>query len=149
MDEDLKPLNLDEGIDAAAEDVVDDAPRIGWGEILLVTPLLLFVDFMELMGAFLEAIPVAGQFVLLPVSLMFSAVSLMVTFFVQFYFFIKKIKNFTFLITSLADSVPVLSALPLRTAGWLVTVFLTNNKKFSKAVTATPVGKAAEIAGQL
>ncbi len=145
MNDELQPLNLDEGIDAAAKDIVGDAPKISWGEIFLITPLLLFIDFIEIMAGFMEVIPVAGQIILLPASLLFSGISLLVTLFVQFYLFVKKIKNLTFLATSLTDSIPLISALPLRTAGWLVTVFITNNKKLSKVVGQTPVGKVAKV----
>ncbi len=151
MDEDLKPLKeFDvEGLDEAAKNIVGDAPRIGWGEILLITPLLLFVDFTELMVGFIEAVPVAGQVVLVPLSIVFSAVSVVITISIQFYLFIKKIKNLTFFLTSLADSVPLVSALPLRTAGWLVTVIVTNSKKLSRVINQTPAGKVAGVLNKL
>ncbi len=149
MEEDNELEQLNEGIDKAGEDIASDAPRISWGEILLITPLLMFVDFVELMGTVMEAIPVAGQVVLLPVSLILSGVSLLVTFFVQFYLFIKKVKNFAFLIGSIIDSVPVISALPIRTVSWLITVFMTNNKKVSKLMNNSALGKAASIATKI
>ncbi len=151
MDEDLKPLKeFDaEGIDNAAKGVASDAPKIGWGEIFLITPLLLFVDFVELMVGLLEFVPVAGQMVLLPVSLLCSAIGLLVTGGVQAYFFFKHIKNYTFLLVGLADSIPLISDLPLRTAGWLVTVFVTNNKKISKITSQIPAGKAVKALSEL
>ena len=150
MDEDKNELEeLNSDIDKAGDEIAGDAPKIGWGEILIITPLLMFVDFTEMLGTMAEAVPVVGQVVLLPISLLFSAISLMVTFFVQFYLFIKKIKNLTFLVGSIFDSIPIISGLPLRTAAWLVTVFITNNKKASKLMNATPAGKAINIASKL
>jgi hypothetical protein len=151
MDENLKPLQEfnAEGIDGAARDIAGDAPKIGWGEIFLITPLLLFVDFVELMVGLLEFVPVAGQVILLPVSLLCSAVGLFITGGVQVYLFFKHIKNYTFLLVGVADSIPLVSDLPLRTAGWLVTVFMTNSKKISKITSQIPAGKAAKALSKL
>ncbi len=151
MDEDLKPLKeFDvEGLDEAAKNIAGDAPKIGWGEIFLITPLLLFVDFVELMAGLLEFVPVAGQVVLLPISLICSAVGLLVTGGIQVYLFFKHIKNYTFLLVGIADSFPFVSDLPLRTAGWLVTVFITNNKKISKITSQITAGKAVKALSEL
>lgn len=99
--------------------------KIGWGEILLITPMVLFVDFTELWGTML----MTSTGVLIPLLPLLSALGIATAFFVQTYFFFKHVKNYTFLVVSLFDSLPLVSAVPLRTLGWLFTVFMTNNKK--------------------
>ncbi len=151
MDEDLKPLKEFDakGLDETAKNIAGDAPKIGWGEIFLITPLLLFVDFVELMAGLLEFVPIAGQAILLPLALICSVVGLLITGGVQVYLFFKHIKNYTFLLVGIADSAPFLSDLPLRTAGWLVTVFMTNNKKVSQITSRIPGGKIAKALSEL
>ncbi len=114
-------------------------PKIGWGERMLIYPLLLLVDFVELIGGFIQAVPGVG----IPIYLLFAGVSLVVTFFVQFFLFLKHIKNYAFLITGLVGSLPLVGIFSLKSVGFAITDVMNSNKKIAGIADKTGIGKAA------
>lgn len=99
--------------------------KIDFPEMFLITPLLIFLDIMDLIKTFLE-----GMIFLYPVSLILGALSFIATALVQFYLFIKGVKNLYFLIGGTLDSLlPLVSFLPLKTVGWLITVYIFNKQQ--------------------
>ncbi len=148
MPEDLKPLDFDkEGIDSAAKKIVGDEPviEIGWGERLIIYPLLLFVDFVAIMGDLIQAVPYVG----IPTYFLLAAMSLVVTLLIQFYLFLKHIKNYAFLITGLAGSVPLVGAFFLKTVGFAITDIMNSNKTISGIMKKTGASKVAGALSKL
>jgi len=114
-------------------------PKIGFGEMLPITIAVFFVDIFDILGDL-----AAGIILLLPIALLFDFLSLIIIVIVQFYLFIKGIKGLksaTFLISAMADFIPLINILPLKTAGWLLTVYLVNHpdSKLSKISQVNPM----------
>lgn len=106
------------------ESVKKEGPnKISYPEIVLITPMLLFIDLLDIIKTFLE-----GSIIFTPLALFLGALGLFSTAIVQIYLLIKGVKNFYFLIGGIIDSFPLISFLPTRTAAWIVTVYLFNKK---------------------
>lgn len=95
--------------------------KISYPEILFITPLLLFMDLLDVMRPLFE-----GSIVFLPAGFFIGFLSLFVTALIQMYFIIKGIKNLTFLLSGIVDVFPIISLLPLKTTAWLITIVLVN-----------------------
>jgi hypothetical protein len=107
-------------------------PKISFGEMLPITIAVFLVDVFDILGDL-----AAGLVFLLPLTLLFDFFSLIIMAIVQFFLFIKGVKGLksaTFLISAAADFIPLINILPLKTAGWLLTVYLVNHpdSKLSK-----------------
>jgi hypothetical protein len=99
--------------------------KIDLPEMFLITPLLIFLDIMDLIKTLLE-----GTAFLYPISLFLGALSFIATALIQFYLFIKGAKSLYFLVGGVLDSLlPLVSFLPLKTVGWLITVYIFNKQQ--------------------
>jgi hypothetical protein len=98
--------------------------RISWGEILLITPAILFTDLIEMIGNLADV-----SVFLLAAGLLLDFLADFIGFMVQFYLIMKGIgfaKNLTYFIGNLIELIPFLSFLPIRTMVWIFTVYIVN-----------------------
>lgn len=103
--------------------------KISIEEIILITPFILLADLFEFLSTLISPVPVVGQ-----VALGLSwFIGLIVFGLVQFYLFMKGIRNLWFLAGGLVDQIPIVGGFPAKTATWIVVIFMVNNPKVQKA----------------
>lgn len=111
--------------------------KISIEEIILITPFILLADLFEFLSTIAAVIPVVGQ-----VALGLSwFLGLIVFGLVQFYLFMKGIRNLWFLAGGLIDQIPIVGGFPTKTVTWIVVILMVNNPKVQKAASVA-TGKA-------
>jgi len=112
-----------EGIETSSE-----SSRIGIVGIIIFSIITLFLDLMDILS---ETSLATG--VLAPLFFILKFLSWFFSLTFQFYLFLKRVKGFfrqfTFLLGSLADTIPFLGILPIKTIAFFITVYLVNKNK--------------------
>jgi len=96
--------------------------------------LVLYIGFTDLIGLVLLFFGADDFFVL-------DILTFPVT---QFYFRIKGVKGTADLVSNIAELVPYLGALPIRTIGLIITIYLANHPEKAKVVPAVKNLKMAK-----
>ena len=96
--------------------------------------LVMYIGFTDLIGLFLLFFALDDFFIL-------DILTFPVT---QFYFRIKGVKGTADLITNTAELIPYLGALPIRTVGLLITIYLANHPEKIKSIPAVKTLKMAK-----
>lgn len=106
-----------------------DQKKISIEEIVLITPFILLADLFEFLSTLISPVPVVGQ-----VALGLSwFIGLIVFGLVQFYLFMKGVRNLWFLAGGLVDQIPIVGGFPTKTATWIAVILMVNNPKVQKA----------------
>lgn len=114
----------------------EEEPKFSLVEIILMLMIVIPVDILEVVVAFIIAVPVIGQ---IAVMVMFF-VNLIVLAIIQFWLWMKGIRGLWALSAQLLESIPLINALPLRTAGVIATIIIANRPE---------AAKVAQIAGKI
>lgn len=105
-------------------------PKISTPEAILITAILFIA---EIISAFL---PIFGPWIVDLFSIT-----------LDFYLYQKKLPILRFILAQLAELIPIVSELPLLTAGFLVVVYMDRHPKAAKVITITAAVGAAAFTG--
>lgn len=114
----------------------EEEPKFSLVEIILMLMITVPVDILEVVVALTIPIPVVGQIGL--VVMFFT--NLIVLAIIQFWLWMKGIRGLWALSAQLLESIPLINALPLRTAGVIATIIIANRPE---------AAKVAQIAGKI
>lgn len=125
------------------EDQEKQVKKFSFVEILFITPIVLFVDFLTFLANITLGIPVIGGLTEIAGSFIGGGTTIAL----QFYLSMKGVKNLWFLVGGILDTIPLLNTFPTQTIGWIMVVLMENNPKLKKLagkIDKTGVGKIAE-----
>ena len=97
-------------------------------EIILMMMIVIPVDILEPIVDLISPMPVLGQIALA----MMWFIDLIVLFIIQFWLIMKGEKGLWALSANLLELIPYVNALPLRTLGVILTIYLANHPALSK-----------------
>lgn len=100
----------------------EEGPKISLVEGILMLMIVIPVDILEVIVALISLIPVIGQIAL--VVMWFA--DPIVLFIIQFWLIMKGLKGLWALAGNLLEFIPYVDALPLRTIGLIITIYLAN-----------------------
>lgn len=110
-------------------------------EIIIVTPIVLIADGLTFLANLAAPIPVIGEVT----EVIGVFIGFLTTVSLQFYLFLKGVKNLWVLVGGIVDSLPIANILPTLTIGWLILLLMENGVFLKKVVGKFDKGAITKI----